>query len=332
MSGRHLTRTRVTLALVAALADGRLVVGPDGSPPTTELPPDEEQSSAVRRLEDRLGLSHDAMPRMAACDLAGGENDTVTEHRIMWRGPLPASWTAPTPYRTVPVGQALAALRQREAGRVRAACRAGLLGDTVRLHCGRRPGIRPSKAERTGARFAWHPAIHVPEGHPVRQVWGWLTDPDGRVLVLLDRFGAPSLPGGQPEPGENWADAMAREAAEESSACLGAPVLLGFQQVDEHNQAPYAQLRMTAPLLGLGPAAPDPDSGETYRRVLVPARQANLLLGWGPEGDAQVAAVTDHCRTLPSAALRCVPERGWAPASAEEVPGQVSGPRARPGR
>jgi 8-oxo-dGTP pyrophosphatase MutT (NUDIX family) len=329
---RRPTRARGTLALLAALADGRIVVGPDGSLPATELAPGEEQSLAVRRLEDHLALLYDAVPSLAACDLAEGENGTVTEHRIVWRGPLPASWTAPTPYRTVPVGQALATLRQREAARVRAACRAGILGETVRLHCGRRPGIRPSKAERTRARFTWHPAIHLSARHQVRQVWGWLTDPDGRVLVLLDRFGAPSLPGGRPEPGESPAETLAREAVEESAARLDTPVLLGFQQVDEHGQAPYVQLRMTAHLLGLGPAAPDPDSGDTYRRVLVPARLANLLLGWGPEGDAQVAAVAEHCRTLPAAALRYVPEPGWAPARAEEAPGQVSGPDSRPGR
>jgi hypothetical protein len=87
--------------------------------------------------------------------------------------------------------------------------------------------------------------------------------------------------------------------------------VLGFQKVAETGQPPYLQLRMTAPLLELGPASPDPDTGKTYRRVLIPAAQANLLLGWGPEGDAQAAAATFP--TTADCALQHVPDHGWTP-------------------
>ncbi|WP_406724755.1 NUDIX domain-containing protein [Streptomyces sp. GD-15H] len=39
-----------------------------------------------------------------------------------------------------------------------------------------------------------------------------------------------SLPGGRSEPGESPGRTLAREAAEEVAACLGAPVVLGFQR------------------------------------------------------------------------------------------------------
>ncbi|MGV9816369.1 NUDIX domain-containing protein [Streptomyces cellulosae] len=310
MNPRTPARTQDTVALLAALDDGRIVVDAGGSLPAAALRPGQTPSALVRRLADRLGLaSYGDAPRPAVTDQ--GDGPAAARHMIVWHGLLPTAWEAPGPYRAVPAGQALAALPAPAAARLRAACRAGLLGGTVHLTGGRRPGVGPSKAERTRARFTWHPGPRTPERRLVRQVWGWLTDPDGRVLVLLDRFGTPSLPGGRPEPGEGPAFTLAREASEEAAARIGPAVVLGVQEVTEHGQRPYAQLRMTAPLLGLGPAAPDPDSGETYRRVLVPARQANLLLVWGPEGDAQAAAVATAFPGPHGRALRHVPETGW---------------------
>ncbi|MFD8263292.1 NUDIX domain-containing protein [Streptomyces griseoluteus] len=317
MNPRPPARTRDTIALLAALDDGRIVVDTDGSLPTAALRPGETPSALVRGLADPLGLvSYGAAPRPAVTDIAEGDDHAAGRHVIVWHGLVPAAWEAPAPYRAVPAGQVLAALPAPEAARLRAASRAGLLGGTVRLTGGRRPGVGPSKAERTRARFTWHPDTRTRKRRLVRQVWGWLTDPDGGVLVLLDRFGTPSLPGGRPEPGESPALTLAREAGEEAAASIGPAVVLGVQEVTEHGQRPYAQLRMTAPLLGLGPAAPDPDSGETYRRVLVAARQANLLLGWGPEGDAQAAAVATAFPERHGRALRHVPETGWVPQGA----------------
>jgi 8-oxo-dGTP pyrophosphatase MutT (NUDIX family) len=299
------------VALLAVLPDGRIIVDPDQRLPATGIGPDTTIADAARNLERRIGMAP-GTPAETVVDVTENDDGALTHHHILWRSTEPRSHPAP-PYRAEPFGQVLAALPAPEAARLRAAGRAVLLGDTVRLTSGRRPGARPTKAERTRARFTWCPGIAVPAALEVRQVWGWLTDPFGRVLVLLDSGGVPSLPGGRPETGENPVQTLAREAAEEASASLGTPVLLGYQQGNEHERAPYGQLRMTAPLLGLGPATPDPDSGETYRRVLVPLQQANLLLGWGREGDDQAAVLADTCPTaVPGGFLR-VPEAGWVP-------------------
>ncbi|MEU6201027.1 NUDIX hydrolase [Streptomyces sp. NPDC047061] len=258
MSPHPTACTQDTVALLTALDDGRIVVDADGSLPAAALRPGQTPSALVRRLADRLGLTpYGAAPCPAVTDTAEGDDHAAGRHVIAWHGPLPASWEIPAPYRAVPVGQALAALPTPAAARLRVACRAGLLGDTVRPTGVRRPGVRPSKAERTRARFTWHPGPRTPEQRPVRQVWGWLTDPDGRVLGLLDRFGMPSLPGGWPEPGESPDRTLAREAADEAGARIGPPAVLGVQEVTEHGQRPYAQLRMTAQLLGLGPETRD---------------------------------------------------------------------------
>ncbi|MEV7869200.1 NUDIX domain-containing protein [Streptomyces sp. NPDC088124] len=296
------------------------MTGPDGSPPTTVLGPRATLGTAAHDLEDVLGLGHGGT-HLAVTDTTGEGG----VHHVAWRGLLPASWTPPGAWRPVPFGRALAALESAARARLRAAARTGLLGaSAAHLTDGLRPGARPAKSERTAARFTWHARTPTAAEEPtVRQVWGWLTDPYGRVLVILDDNDSPGLPGGQPEPGENRDATLAREAMEEAAARHGRPTVLGFQRVTEPGQAPYLQLRMHAPLLALGPAVPDPDNGEIYRRVLVPAAQANLLLGWGPEGDSQATAVAANVPRTHGCALQHVPEQGWVPKIAER-PGRVS--------
>ena len=49
-------------------------------------------------------------------------------------------------------------------------------------------------------KFSWH-TDPVPAGLAVRQVYGFLFVPDGRLLIRLDGT-KHTLPGGRPEPGE----------------------------------------------------------------------------------------------------------------------------------
>jgi ADP-ribose pyrophosphatase YjhB (NUDIX family) len=305
---------------LVARTDGRIVIDTTGRPPTTSVgKPGSTPGmgsggparTAIRRLHDQLRLAYDPTTPLAAIDTVGDVGRDGGVHLVAWCGSLPTTWTPPTPYRVVPSGRALTTLPSQEGARLRAAARAGALGTTVHLYHGRLPGAFPTKAERTRASFSWRPGARLPESLETRQVWGWLTDSVGRVLVLLDRHGVPSLPGGRPEPGETWQATLAREAAEEAAARLGTPAVLGHQLVTEHGRAPYIQVRMTAPLLGIGPAGPDSDTAETYRRVLVPAGVANLLLGWGPEGDEQAAAVAAAFRGSMEHTLVTVPEQGW---------------------
>jgi hypothetical protein len=227
MNPRLPARPPDTVALLTALDDGRIIVAPDGTLPTAELPPGHKPSALAQCLAHRLGLAC-APPRPAVTDTVAGPDGTTSHHMIVWSGPAPAPRQVPAPYSALPIGQFLATLPHPAAARLRTACRAGLLSDTIRLADGRRPGVLPSKAERTRARFTWHPAIQAPTELEVRQVWGWLTDRDGRVLILLDRLGTPSLPGGRPEPGEALAQTLAREAAEEAAADIGPPTVLGL--------------------------------------------------------------------------------------------------------
>ncbi|MBV7672476.1 NUDIX hydrolase [Streptomyces halstedii] len=134
----------------------------------------------------------------------------------------------------------------------------------------------------------------APAGLPVRQSWGWLFAPDGRVLVLLDPAnGAACLPGGTPEPEDDQdpAATLIREAVEEASAHISAPVLLGHLPDQEHSAGPRSRVRMAAALTYVGPSRPDPATGQTYVRALATPEQVVELFNWGPGAADQLNAV-----------------------------------------
>lgn len=149
---------------------------------------------------------------------------------------------------------------------------------------------------RPSAAWPWRPAEPVPAGLAVKQSWGWLFTPDGRVLTLVNpKDGVVSLPGGSMElqdegdPGV----ALAREAAEEAQAVIGVPRYLGYlyDRVGSTNGGhECARVRMAAALCAAGPTAPDPASGRHYRRLLVAPGLAVELLGWGQPGLRQARA------------------------------------------
>ena len=144
------------------------------------------------------------------------------------------------------------------------------------------------------AKFTWKSAP-VPEGMEIRQVYGILFSKDGRMLLKVeDKNGRSvySMAGGHPETFDaDMAATLAREVDEEINSSVFAPVYVGYQEVDEENDAPlYAQVRMTALLSSVGESRPDPDNGETYKRLLAPPVRAKTLLGWGRIAEEQIDA------------------------------------------
>ncbi|WP_175607753.1 hypothetical protein [Peterkaempfera bronchialis] len=149
---------------------------------------------------------------------------------------------------------------------------------------------------RPTADWPWHPGEPVPGRLPVKQCWGWLFAPDGRVLTLVNpRDGVVGLPGGslEPQDGGDPAVALAREAAEEAQALIDGPCHVGYlyDRVGATNGGrECARVRMAAALRSVGPTAPDPASGRHYRRLLVAPGLAVELLGWGASGIRQARA------------------------------------------
>jgi len=172
---------------------------------------------------------------------------------------------------------------------------------------------------RPTAGWPWRPGEAVPDGLPVKQSWGWLFAPDGRVLTLVNpKDGIVSLPGGslEPEDAGDPGTALAREAAEEAQAVIGPPVYLGYlyDRVGSANGGhECARVRMAAALRGVGPTVPDPASGRHYRRLLVAPGLAVELLGWGEPGLRQARAAF-------AAAVRHLGVSGVADETIEELP------------
>ncbi|MDI2131612.1 NUDIX hydrolase [Yinghuangia seranimata] len=156
----------------------------------------------------------------------------------------------------------------------------------------RRFGVR--EWARLGGPWTWHDGEPVPETLPVRQSWGWLFAPDGRVLLLAAPSGVLNMPGGTVEPDDpDPLATLVREVDEEAGAVLGDTAYIGYLHDDKgipYDGRPAARIRTAARIATLGPAAVDPAIGVTWRRLLAAPRLAAALLGGGEVALAEALA------------------------------------------
>jgi 8-oxo-dGTP pyrophosphatase MutT (NUDIX family) len=191
-----------------------------------------------------------------------------------------------------------------DARRALAALRARINGSGTALLEDGRP-IAPTvldrlevlRTRRKPQRWPWR-------GEPVtpvlrmKQSWGWLFAPDGRVLVLIGAdTGSACLPGGTLEPADQGdpAAALRREAYEEAQVRTSEPLYLGYLYDDTDractDAGPCARVRMAAAITHYGPATLDPATRQTYARVLATPEQVVELFDWGPESHRQLDSV-----------------------------------------
>jgi ADP-ribose pyrophosphatase YjhB (NUDIX family) len=127
--------------------------------------------------------------------------------------------------------------------------------------------------------------VDVPAHLPVLQVYGFIFDLNGRILVQDDERHY-NLPGGKPHEGESFVETLTREASEESQVKFNWTKYLGYQLVQGEEE--FAQVRYAALLDHVLPAAMDPAGGRQYGRLWVPPMAVNALLGWGESGMLQI--------------------------------------------
>ncbi len=125
----------------------------------------------------------------------------------------------------------------------------------------------------------------VPKDLEVRQVWGFIFDRAGQILMFEDG-GKFNLPGGGPENEESIFETLIREAEEEVQVSIKSIEYLGYQFVEDPEE--FAQVRLVCQLDEIFPSKADPITGRTYSRLWVPASQTNALLNWGDSGDRQI--------------------------------------------
>ena len=142
------------------------------------------------------------------------------------------------------------------------------------------------------AKFVWYNG-EVPNNLKIKQVYGILFTKDGRILLAIKDKGNGkifTLAGGKPESyDEDNIATLKRELIEEVNVTINTPITVGYQEVDEENGNPtYAQFRMAAIIDSIGPRLPDPDTNETYERILTTPIRAIELLDWGDVGKLQI--------------------------------------------
>jgi ADP-ribose pyrophosphatase YjhB (NUDIX family) len=74
----------------------------------------------------------------------------------------------------------------------------------------------------------WYPPAEPPAGTPHGSTGVCVVE--DHVVLVTDGGGVWQLPGGRPEPGEDWADTLSREVDEEACAAVLACRLLGFSR------------------------------------------------------------------------------------------------------
>ncbi|MER5549762.1 NUDIX domain-containing protein [Streptomyces sp. NPDC002589] len=194
---------------------------------------------------------------------------------------------------------------------VLAALRARLSGTTAHLEGGRHVGEMPPLDRhqvyvrpRAGRTWPWHPEP-VPAHLQVKQAWGWLFTPDGRVVLVVDPAKRlPTLPGGTVEATDTSPEeALRREVMEEAQVTLGDDIVRLGWVYDATGDVyggigPCARLRLAAPVTTVGPACVDPATGRAFARLLATPDQAAALLGSGETGyrQAELAARFAHER------------------------------------
>ncbi|MEG8184191.1 NUDIX hydrolase [Nocardia terpenica] len=131
----------------------------------------------------------------------------------------------------------------------------------------------------------------IPAGQRVVQVYGWLFDATGRVLVQDLGDGKWNLPGGTPEYHDrgDLMVTLAREAMEESQVSICSLVHLGYEECRRDGQ-PVALARMAGRIRTFWPSRPDSDTGRQSGRLLTSLHDAATRLAWGVSGSLQAAA------------------------------------------
>jgi len=134
----------------------------------------------------------------------------------------------------------------------------------------------------------------VPAGLEIRQVYGLLFTRDGRLLLTAEEKDGDmvySLAGGHPEASDDGMEGtLRREVLEEINTAIGRPILVGYQEIIGDGSTPFAQVRMAALIEVIGERLPDPATGRTFLRALIPAAKAAENLNWGEVGKAMVRA------------------------------------------
>lgn len=135
---------------------------------------------------------------------------------------------------------------------------------------------------------------------PVTQVYGIVFNDKGEILVARETSeGKWQIPGGKPENDETVEETMRRELLEEVDVKAGNIYPLGAQKTEMPNNPNkvegdlFYQLRCVVELGELLPQTPDPDRGNIWERMFVPADKITEYIKWGETGNTMFKDAID---------------------------------------
>ena len=158
-------------------------------------------------------------------------------------------------------------------------------------------------------KLTWHNE-DVPQNLKVTQVYGVIFTNDGRTLLKVRHYQnntSYALAGGTPEKFDSdLIAALRRELIEEVNTTIHNPLYLGYQLVEnDGDKPPYAQVRMVTLIDKIGKKQPDPDTGETYDRLLTTPENAIKLMNWGEIGEKIVLKAVEVAKNQLGIKFNC---------------------------
>lgn len=141
--------------------------------------------------------------------------------------------------------------------------------------------------------FTFIPATSHEGLSPITQAYGVCVDTEERVLLQKHPDRPWNIPGGKPEPGETYEQALIREVYEETNVHVERPQLIGYQEVFREGVLQSYQLRYLAFVVAIDERQPDPDEGVMRERLFVPLDEAMTYIPYPQYADlfAEVRSV-----------------------------------------
>jgi len=140
--------------------------------------------------------------------------------------------------------------------------------------------------------LSWIKTDDIEKYHPITQVYGVIFNGRNEILVCKQMSKHSwHLPGGHIEDGEDYKQALEREAIEEVDVRIKDINPIGVQKVtmpDNPDFVPGYQLRCIATVQDVLPQTIDPDSQTQWERMFVPSKQIKEYIKWDTSGDAML--------------------------------------------
>jgi len=137
--------------------------------------------------------------------------------------------------------------------------------------------------------FIWMNGEKLENYSPIRQCYGIIINEKSEILIGRGKGSSHwTIPGGTPEEGETYLEALKRELIEEVDVEVIEAKVLGVQkafEVGRESDAIY-QARYIVTKFNLLPQTPDTDGGSQWERKFVPSEEITNYVKWGETGKA----------------------------------------------